>query len=917
MKIKSILSLAAILIVLSSLCFSQSKQTGAIGGTVMDEENTPLPGVTVTLTGTTLMGERIAVTDEKGLYRFPALPPGMYTIKAELIGFAIQFRENVRLHTTVRLSVDFTLKVATMEEEVTLVAESPTVDVKSSETASVTLADELLRNMPTSQFVIQIVNLAPGVDQNVAYGASSDTGISYQVDGVDVSDPEAGSAWVFLDYNIIEEAKVMGIGLPAEYGAFTGVIFNTITKSGGNEFSGHFEFIFQDTKKGFWTAENNQQYLEDFPDLESPLQGLMDTSYHLGGPIKKDKIWFFFGAQWYRSKNRPYGFQTPNFVDYKQPRGFLKITSQPSSKMNLKAFVEVDAYNGTNIGADAILYPHPTPETCVEQTSPEIVGNFDLTTIISPNTFFDIKGAFFLGYYYLMPQIENWEEVPAVWSTEDWQWYDNSNWWFKADRKRYQANASLSHYAEDFIKGNHDFKFGAELEYGWVRNRFGHTGYVQGIGSAAYIYNYYNYLYAYQYEGYDTQSSYTRTEFFAQDSWSIFDNFTVNAGVRFSLMRGFVKDVSGAAYKTERVAPRIGFAWDIFSDHSTVLKAHYGQFTEAMLTALFDRLNPASHYSDYVAYYESFPGSGQWIEDWRITPQNLYSLDPNINHPYLEQWTVGIERELFKDASLGISYINRAWKDIVGLYDTNGQYRTDLVFDPVTGDPIPVYNMLNPGEYQFVIANIKKGDPWILVNPYRSYWGIEVLFNKRFSNRWQLLASYLYSVCKGTIDNSFAGDIGWAGSINDPNFWTNAEGNSTADPTHMFKLQGTVVLPLDIYFNAYFRYISGNTYTRQIKNYLEQGWTTIFTEARGSRRYPDKMTLDLRLEKSFRIGHEYRLGFMLDIFNVFNEDTITEWGTIVDKNWFPDDPTKPGPDGHNVLTLVPPRAIRVGIRLFF
>ena len=87
------------------------------------------------------------------------------------------------------------------------------------------------------------------------------------MDGVNVADPEAGSAWVFSDHNIIEEAKVMGIGLPAEYGNFTGVIFNLVTKSGGNKFSGHFEFNFQgyqDDSK-FWQANNNEAYLDGFP----------------------------------------------------------------------------------------------------------------------------------------------------------------------------------------------------------------------------------------------------------------------------------------------------------------------------------------------------------------------------------------------------------------------------------------------------------------------------------------------------------------------------------------------------------------------------------------------------------------------------------------------------------------------------
>ena len=290
MRLKFFVSLFTLLLVLFPLAFSQSKDSGAIVGVITDEEATPLPGITVTLSSPNIMGVRTAITDGEGEYRFPSLPPGVYNLKAKLQGFTTVIQENIRLHTTIRLTVDITMKMTTLEEEIIVVAQSPTIDVKTSETASVTLLDELLRNLPTLQTTHDIVNLAPGVDQDVAYGASARTGIAYQVDGVDVSDPSLGSAWVLLDYNTIEEVKVMGIGLPAEYGAFTGVIFNTITKSGGNDFSGHAEFIFQDTQKGFWTAENNRRYIDDFPELESPVQGLLDFSAHIGGPIIRDRL---------------------------------------------------------------------------------------------------------------------------------------------------------------------------------------------------------------------------------------------------------------------------------------------------------------------------------------------------------------------------------------------------------------------------------------------------------------------------------------------------------------------------------------------------------------------------------------------------------------------------------------------------
>jgi outer membrane receptor protein involved in Fe transport len=916
MKFKSLISLFAMVLLFSPLAFSQSKETGAIVGTVIDDEGTPIPGVEVMLTGPKLMGVRTAITDADGQYRFPALPPGTYKIEAKLQGFVRTIRENIRLHTTIRLTIDLTMKMATVEEEVTVIAQSPTVDVKTSETASVTLSDEILRNLPTSQFVTQVVNYAPGVSGDVAYGASSSTGISYQVDGVDVSDPEAGSAWVFLDYNIVEEAKIMGIGLNAEYGAFTGVIFNTITKSGGNELSGHAEFIFQDTKKGFWTAENNKDYIDDFEDLTTPIQGLVDRSVHLGGPIQKDKIWFFIGGQYYRSKSRPTGLQEPHWRDYKQPRGFLKITSQPSSKLNLMAFFEYDAYNGIN---RATGVTNPVPETGVDQESPDYVGNFDLTAIFSPTTFLNLKGAFFIGYYYLDPQAENWESIPAYWSAEDYRWYDNSSWFYKADRKRYQANAGLSHYAEDFIKGNHDFKFGTEFEYGWARSRYGFTGYIEGIGSAAYIYDWFGYLYAYQYEGYDLDTSYTRTEFYAQDAWSISENLTLNFGLRYSLMRGSVKDISGAVYSTNTLSPRVGFAWDVFGDHKTVFKAHYGKYTETILTAFHDRLNPADRLSDFVGYYQ---WDGQWYEWFRVVPEQLYTMEDGVKHPYMHQFTVGVERELFKDASLGISLIYRNWKNFIGVWDTKADYTTRTVQDPYTSDTYTVYDIVNVGEYAYVIGNISKDkSKWILDDPYRKYWGIDVRFQKRFSNRWQVLASYLYSRTTGTIDTGFADDIGYSGRQYDPNFWINRDGNCYNDPTHFFRLYGTVVLPLDIYFNAYFTWRSGYRWTREARYSLEQRRWYIFTEPMGSRRYPAQVNLDLRMEKTFTFAEKYRIGLMMDIFNVFNNDTITSWGTAAGYDWLPhqyEDPADaPGPDGHKIYGLVSPRAIRLGIRFFF
>jgi hypothetical protein len=905
---------------------------------VTDDQGNPLPGVNVTLSGGNLMGVRTFVTDATGAFRFPALPPGLYEVKAELQGFGTIIREKIRLTTTATLSVDFQLKPATVAEEVTVIAQSPTVDVKSTETASVTLSNEILRNIPYSQFTSDIVNMAPGVNNDSAYGASSGTGIAYNMDGVGVGDPDAGTAWVFLDHNIIEEAKIMGVGLPAEYGNFTGVIFNLVTKSGGNKFAGHVEFNRQLSGTKFWQANNNSSYLVDFPSLSSPASNLFDLNVHLGGPIIKDKLWFYFGGQWYRSKDRVTGF--PNPVDYKEPRGFFKLTSQLTPSLNINASLEIDTYNGINRAAGANVDTDAT----INQKSPEIVANFSLTKIFSSKTFFDLKGAFFSGYYYLDPNAG--PDAYMHFDYADNRRHGSAGYFYYADRARYQANASMTHYVEDFIAGSHDFKFGAEIERSFIRSRYGYPG-TGGLplGDNVAYYDYTDYYYtgvsnylAYQYAGYDKNTRYTRLEGFVQDSWQVTKRLNINLGVRLSQYWGQVKGVGGNVYSAARIAPRFGFTFDVLGDKTTILKGHYGQFSEAMNASYHDQMNPPSAFHDKISYYWDY-AAAEWVEFERIVHENLYTMDPNVKHPYMEQFTLGIERELFKDASFSVTYINRSWKNIIGPVDRAAQY--DTVPLTVTGyGDFTVYERTaaTVNTFDYLITNYKEGDNWILLDPYRKYGGLEFLFNKRFSNRWQLVASYVYSKTHGTIDNGTADDINYGGGTNDPNFYINADGHATYDPTHMIKIQASYLVPVaDLNVSAYFHGITGNGWTaryRTAASLLNQGRVTFFLEPRGTFHYPMEKILDIRLEKIFNIAEKYRLGVLFDVFNVFNANTITSWGTRLGNgldwgtpaDWQNPDPTdNPGwadhyptsTSGHNLLGITQPRQARLGLRLIF
>ena len=954
-----------LLLFIAALTFAQSRETGAITGKVADEQGTPLPGANLSLSGEKMMGVRTAVSDSSGLFRFPALPPGVYSVKAELQGFGTIVQENIRLTTTATLTLTITLKPSTVAEQVTVIAKSPTVDVKSTETASVTLSDEVLRNIPNSQFTSDIVNLAPGVTSRVAYGAAMSRGVSWQMDGVGVGDPEGGTAWVFLNYNIVEEAKVMGVALPAEYGNFTGVIFNMVTKQGGNKFSGHFEVDYQGHKareglKGtfpggsLWGTENNSAYRADWPEITSPLSALLDANAQLGGPIIKDKLWFFGGFQWYRSQDFPTGF--PFAQDYKQPRLFFKLNSQTTPTLNIGASFEWDNYNGTYRGARATV----SPEATVNQIDPNVIGNFTLTKIFSPTTFFDVKAAFFSGYYDLEPRTgrnisghyfdnDNPDLPPGDPNGIGHMRHFNSGYFSENDRRRYQLNASLTHYAEDFIKGSHDFKFGVEVERSISRTRYGYTGpgswYYEDYWGPAYYFpgyipGYYytgNYVRT-QYVGYDYKARLTRLEGFAQDAWQITKRLSLSLGVRFSQNWGALAATPGIKYKASRIAPRLGFTFDLLGDKTTIFKAHYGQFTDGMYAALFDLGD--SSYSDKV--YEMWnPLTEAWYETSRAV-HGTYILDPGIRHPYMIQFTVGVERELFKDASLSVTYINRNFKNFVAAYNRNATYtiQTVNVPDPI-GKSFAVYDNTGGADTpEWHITNVDNFAPFFApllnpygfsVNPYRKFWGIEVMLNKRFSNRWQLLASYVYSVTKGTMDNNSAyEDIGFGRGSYDPNFWINADGNVTNSPPHQIKVQGTYAIPVvGVNFSFYYRGISGDAWTTRFRTIsYSQGRITFFAEPRGSHRYPFLNIVDVRLEKTFSLAKIYKLGLIFDVFNLFNNNTITDWGTRLQRttssnptggyDYFPLVPTySASTDHHDLLGLTLPRRARLGIRFMF
>jgi outer membrane receptor protein involved in Fe transport len=858
---KQLLGLGLLLALVASSAWAQDKTTGALTGKVIDESGAALPGVSIEIRGTTLIGgAHLLVTDKAGRFRLPQIPPGVYTVVVSLQGFQTVKREELTVTLGNTVDVPISLKTETISETVEVIGEAPTIDVTSAAT-STNLPNEILQNLPTARFQPAALNLAPGINQSSAYGGGDGSGNSYQIDGVDVSDPQSGTPWAFVDYNIIKEVQLVGLGAPAEYGGFTGVVFNSVTQSGGNKIKGLAETLY--TNKSL--TDNNSNVAGINPTIKKS----SDSTLQLGGPLAKDKLWYFISGQYINQVTNNGG---PDSTE-KDPRIFGKLTWQATQSSSIESWVEGDKYDVTGRGGSVTV----PLEATVKETAPELVWNFSDRTVLSENTILSIAEAGYNGYYYLDPQ--SGPDLAGHLSADTGFSSVNSTFFYKANRTRNQLNGSLSHYASNFIKGDHDFKFGMELERSTVQNRYGYnTGvwfydHAATATSPAYSTGYYGH-------GYNVHARNERLSTYAQDTWRVGSRLTINPGLRLDLDRGYVQ--SGNVYKSNPLAPRLGFAWDLTGDGKTLLKAHAGRYYEAIAAQFYYWVDPGAFQTGYTQ--NILPG--QPPQFGSSLPGGNYDIDPHARQPYLDQVILGLDRELIPGITFSGTLVYRENKDFLETVSKSGAFAPVTgevgMFDPNTGtfvgtgQRVTLYNYLTPDIPDTLIVTNPKGLK-------RTYRGAIFSVTRRFKDNWQLIGSYVYSKTRGNFDNTATtagGDPGGPGPFLDtPNSLVNANGILTHDQTNQVKLQGTYLVPkLNLSFSGNYTYFTGDTWTPLTNCLLQsdgscfqfnQGTVRFFADSRGSRRLPAWNQIDLRGE--WHIPGLNSASLLLDVFNVTNQ----------------------------------------------
>src|SRR6476660_8426931 len=366
-------------------------QTGTVEGKVQDEQGAVLPGATLTLTGPT--GSESTVSDSLGVYRFVGVAPGTYALKTELQGFLAQQVEQVVVPLGKTATVDFSLKVGGLSENIEVRASASQVDVKSSSTET-NLTAELLERMPIySATSTGLLNNAPGITSSSAYGGQGSYGNALLLDGVDTRDPEGGSAWTFFNQNLIQEIQIGGLGAPAEYGGFTGAIINTVTKSGSNAFSGLFSVRYTDKGLSSNNVSDAQIAANENLGQGAVLRNLKDYTVQMGGPIKTNKAFFFASVQRYSALSDPTG-PVENSQDI-SPRFNLKFTLQPTAKDTLILGTQYDSYNVTGrVGRWPSAQAHDNQT--VNEDAPEWVYNAQWRRVFGTSSLFEAKAT---GYW--------------------------------------------------------------------------------------------------------------------------------------------------------------------------------------------------------------------------------------------------------------------------------------------------------------------------------------------------------------------------------------------------------------------------------------------------------------------------------------------------------------------------------------
>jgi hypothetical protein len=888
---------------------SLSAQTlGSIAGRVTDIDGSPLDGATVTVTGEVIIGgQRISESGRTGAYRIPGLAPGLYQVKAELAGYQTHLLETVRVSANSATTVSFRLQ-STFSDEVNVIRERPLLELTSSSVWS-TFGEEELATLPTKRRNWDYLEMAPGITQHrettfvyaTAFGAGLQSN-SWLIDGVASDAGRFGVGWWFNNPELLAEVQVVGIGAPAEFGNNLGTVFNFVTRSGGNELHGAFNYYWQSDAL---TDANVDLEGSDFPE---PYRNIYrDATAVLSGPLVKDKVWFLAAFEYFRDGFTPAGANPDLTPTYAYDRPDLKLTGRFADRHNLEL-----RYHNSFWEEPQAAIPNREPAALVIESGSNPAWALSYGGLFGEDTFVEAKYGGWWGDDVYESQTGSQEPLQIDY-TQSPPAYHNGIYIDRTyETARHQADVTVSHFADQLL-GDHDFKFG--VQYGLASD--------ETISKISY-YSHWDFGDLWYYGApvvYGSESETIAT--FVDDSWHLNEQVTVNLGLRWDHVTARIPsfnrldaDMQPSGERSpaidpvlswDNISPRLGIAYS--PDAMSVLRGSFGVYYDGPVSGNWDypgagaepfrifMRNPAT--SEYeLLIYES------------VVPET--AIDPELAAPRTLQYALGYERQLGRNTSFGVQLIYKETADLIGWEILNdGIYEDFLYTDPFTGTEHTLWSIITA-------PTVRKGNrpgqtPVAGDSYYQDYHAVILTFTKSYSDSWRLSSSYTYSESKGRLPQPqwpvqglpmLTSRVG-----SDPNHAINADQLLQGDRKHVLKVQASFDLPWDMVLSTVVNLQSGRPYNRQITVHgMNQGPVTVIMDpADDSRRHSFQKQIDLSIGKRLRLG---RTTLHLDalILNLLNEDAEDRWSTLVLQS--------PG-DEYTVAAYLRPRRImlRLGLDL--
>ena len=953
---RRLLIATALVLATASATFAQLA-TGNITGTVQDEQGGVLPGVTVTLQGTDRTTS--AVTDEAGKFRFLNLPPGMYKLTTALQGFTTVVRENIEVRVGQNVDLPINLRVATVEETITVTGESPLVDSKQMGTATNFTAAEL-NAIPNSRDPWALLRTVPGIVMDRVNIAGNETGQQsgfagkgtsrsdavWTLDGVEITDMAAiGASPTYFDYDAFEEVQVStgGNDIKQRTG---GIGLNFVVKRGTNQFRG--------TAKGYFTGDALEGC--NVPD-ELTQRGIgCDQSDHndqiteiggdFGGPIFRDKAWFWAS---YVNQDIRLVRSAGNLID----RTLLKTTNVKGNWQATKNdMVSVYWFLGAKEKSNrATGRQQVEPATArwfqggaYPEGRPKGLLKFQDDRVMSSNNFLSVKYAYYGTGFSLSPQggldMQTGQSriLGETFGSANLQQFLRPQWVFNADG---------NHFA-NFGASSHDFKYGLH----WRRNEAFSRNLYPGnmIESRA------NSVTDFRARVWREGAGSNRTE-----QWSVYagdtitaNRLTIDLGVRWDNQGGkalpsetqsnkaFPNLVPGiqfsgydAPFTWNDISPRAGITYALDASNRTILRASFSRFAGQIQTGFIGWANPSGS-TGWVEYPWTDLNGDHFAQANEVNTSRVLAFgggfDPSaptsvnsadvFDEDFEARKTtnviVGLDRELVPNLAASVNYTwgrTTDWDATPWVGLTQSDYRQTATLTGTLPDgssySVPVFSP----NAALVAAN---GNSRILTNwdGYRTnHNGIEAQLTKRMANRWMARVAVAFNNATESYGeiNDFGNPTGTdTATLRDgtqyaPRSSGSGQGDIFINAKWQINLNGAYQLPWD-------SEVAGNLFGRQGNPYplyrsaamgLDGSNRVLVSPELDTFRFDDTWNLDLRWAKRFATEH-VGARLELDLFNVFNSNVeLQRERNVASVNF------------QRLNQILSPRILRIGLRLNF